>query len=626
MGKKQKITQYRERLDRTLASPKLTNLESVKELVKNQVQQSSGQETEGCSETVIEKRTAEVWNFLDMLRSASTNDSGELKTHETATQPEWKLKQDTEEFRVMYREGPQGTPFHMLLVEGYVDGPLDVCLCISWESALYKKWWPQSTIPTFKILSCNCLQKVRIGEQISLVRMKVSWPLSTREAVVHYFLFEYLEDDLLVVLLNTISDTGSINRSTHGFTNEAIPEANDVVRIDVVGGFALQKVTQDRSYFRTIANMDVKLDFVPPSLINFIARQLIGNGFKLYQKAVSSTFKTDEDFSKALRDSLYTRIHNALYSAKQSIGILAEKERKSDSSNLHIEHETSNNLDDLEKEHKRDPEEKKLKSDSTNLVEEHEVTNNSDELETTVQKVNCNYHAIESLLKDTRVTGRTALCEIEEIQSEESKHFEDKILVEKVAERSPVCGKRNISSEVEQALGTLEKVISMVREYGFNTKIESFIGIRRERTPDEDNAVKDSKSLEDDRVCSDHEARVEVEKEVSGKTSSKKSVKNQSSVDNSRQGGSNSFSKEVNHNRIAPASPEQKLLVPPCDPNTDPIDSSSAKDGPTQIPISDHITRNNKEPNGVHKNNLIGGKNFSKQKSLWLCCFGSISQ
>lgn len=37
------------------------------------------------------------------------------------------MKQDTEEYRVMYREGPQGTPFHTLLVEGFVDGPLDVC-------------------------------------------------------------------------------------------------------------------------------------------------------------------------------------------------------------------------------------------------------------------------------------------------------------------------------------------------------------------------------------------------------------------------------------------------------------------------------------------------------------------
>lgn len=27
----------------------------------------------------------------------------------------------------MYREAPEGTPFHTLLVEGYVDGPLDLC-------------------------------------------------------------------------------------------------------------------------------------------------------------------------------------------------------------------------------------------------------------------------------------------------------------------------------------------------------------------------------------------------------------------------------------------------------------------------------------------------------------------
>lgn len=32
--------------------------------------------------------------------------------------------------------------------------------------------------------------------------------------------------------------------------------------------------------------MDIKLDFVPPSLINFISRQLIGSGFRLYQKVI----------------------------------------------------------------------------------------------------------------------------------------------------------------------------------------------------------------------------------------------------------------------------------------------------------------------------------------------------
>jgi len=31
---------------------------------------------------------------------------------------------------------------------------------------------------------------------------------------------------------------------------EAIPKAKDVVRIDLVGGYAMQKVTLERSYFR----------------------------------------------------------------------------------------------------------------------------------------------------------------------------------------------------------------------------------------------------------------------------------------------------------------------------------------------------------------------------------------
>jgi hypothetical protein len=37
------------------------------------------------------------------------------------------VKQDTDQLRVMYREGPEGTPFHTLLLEGFADGPLDVC-------------------------------------------------------------------------------------------------------------------------------------------------------------------------------------------------------------------------------------------------------------------------------------------------------------------------------------------------------------------------------------------------------------------------------------------------------------------------------------------------------------------
>ncbi|KAL9373889.1 hypothetical protein Peur_033509 [Populus x canadensis] len=350
MGKSGKISQFRERLDKTLASPELTNLDALKTLIRNQLARSSPAETEGFSDNLIENRTNHVSSFLDMLRSASVSESEVSRNRETS-HGEWKIKEDHEEFRVMYRPGPQGTPFHSLLVEGYVDGTVDTCLCISWEATLYRKWWPQYSFPPFRITICECLQRIRIGEQISLVRVKVTWPLTARETVVHYVLFEYLQDGLVVVVASTISDLEGIDKTTHGFSKDGIPEAKDVVRIDVMGGFAIQKVTSERSYFRTIANMDLKLDFAPPSLINFISRQLVGNGFRLYQKAVASVSNYDEDYSKALKDPMYARIREALYSTENADVVVEGKVYNSDASIPRKEHSTEDvegNLGDVE--------------------------------------------------------------------------------------------------------------------------------------------------------------------------------------------------------------------------------------------------------------------------------------
>ncbi|MQM04709.1 hypothetical protein Taro_037501 [Colocasia esculenta] len=319
MVKQHKILEFRERLDNALASPGLSNENSIKSLVKNQLLRSPFCGTEGDLMNVIDKRSREVSNFVEMMRSVSLNDKEASKVAHT----EWKIKQDTEQFRVMYREGPQGSPFHTLLAEGYVDGPLDVCLCVSWETTLYKKWWPQFNIPTFKIIMSTCLQKVRVGEEISLVRVKVPWPMSEREALLHYFELEYFEEDLVLVLLSTIHEGEDIDLSTHGFTNDGILEAKDVVRIDVIGGFVIQKISPTRCYFRTIANMDIKLDFVPPSLINFISRQLIGNGYKLFQKAVGSVARTDEDYREALKGQMYVRVREGVDPFYKSKTILA---------------------------------------------------------------------------------------------------------------------------------------------------------------------------------------------------------------------------------------------------------------------------------------------------------------
>ncbi|CAI9783360.1 unnamed protein product [Fraxinus pennsylvanica] len=531
MGAKGDISEYRRKLDKTLTSQNLANEETLKTLVKNQLLRSSVDLQLGEHfNNVVEKRSKEVSSFLDMLRSASV-DSVERSKSSEELDSGWKIKQDTEEFRVMYREGPQGTPFHTLLVEGYVDGPLDVCLCISWESSLYKKWWPQTAIPTFKIVSSQCLQKLRTGEQISLVRMKVSWPLSSREVLVHYIVFEYFEDGLVVVLLNSISDSETIHISTHGFTRDGIPEAQDVVRIDVVGGFAIQKVTEERSYFRTIANMDIKLDFIPPSFINFISRQLIGSGFKLYKKEVASVSKGDEDFREILKDPLYTRIREALYSENICIGA-PEQGPKNETSIMSEE--------------------------QTEAREDAHMGGN----------IHSNEIIVDPKSEDVVVRDKKGLCEIEEIEGADI--GETELLDENIKKSNNhlrnefrpkfLVDKKNkvvISPEVEQALGTLEKVISIFREYRSNPETGSRPGISCEKFINiETDGTKQSVPSEVDKLC----------RQGGNLTGSSKrrltemtlhELRNSSGSHGSRCRGS----KETSHNKIAPASPDEGHLT-----------------------------------------------------------------
>ncbi|KAG5583176.1 hypothetical protein H5410_053803 [Solanum commersonii] len=484
------ISQYRSRLDHTLSSDDLVDYDKLKSLVKNQILCSSECDLHECIDNLVDRRTKEVANFLSMLRSASVTDS-------EASHDGWKVKQDSEEIRVMYREGPEGTPYHTLLAEGYVDGPLDVCLCISWEAELYKKWWPQTTLPTFKIATSQCLQKVRTGEQICLVRMKLSRPLSAREAVVHLFAFEFFQDGLIVVVANTISDLDSVDRSTHSYSKDEIPNVQDVVRVDLVGGFALQKVTDNRSYFRTIGNLDIKLDFIPSALINFVARQLIGGGFKLYKKEVASVAKGDEDFSKALKDPLYARIREALYSDKIPL-----------------------ELQDMRK----------------NAVPLDEETRRKNDEKCPDQKAHCEIELIED--ED---------CEKMEYQSQDDRNIHDSPvnqLVQKPRKNENV----GVSPEVKQALRTLDKAISIIREYRCNIMS---VGV-------ETYSLQDSKSSEadkDGRIIGDFG---EIPKQEFRETTSYEH-RNSSC---SRCTSSSLCTREPPHNKIAPASPDVYAAIP----------------------------------------------------------------
>ncbi|KAI3934046.1 hypothetical protein MKW92_002721 [Papaver armeniacum] len=421
MGNKEKILEYRQRLDKTLASHDLSNEEAIKCRLKNELLHSSPSENQAYVENIVDKSGKEVLSCLDMLRSVGDGD--------------WKLKQDTDEYRVMYRQGPQGTPLHSLLVEGFVDGPMDVCVCLGWEVGLYHRWWPQFTFPTFKIIESKCVQKV----------------------VVHAFEVEFLEDDLLIFVVNSVTDTESVDRSTHGFTNEGIPEVKDIVRAELVGGFALQKVSSNRSYFRVILTMDMKLDFVPPSLINFLSRQIIGSGFDFLimpSQAVASVAKGDEDFGKALKDALYVRIRE---------GLNHENRLKMNSEANALVVEKSG-----DKCHG--------KSETESLPADAPVSAKSSL---------CDHLVIRRKQAAVSISGQTSQHEIEDEEIEQHKKSEEagngiesfdqsssRLTAKQISKEKKVV----ISPEVEHAIGILNNVISMFRGSGINSQSSSGLG------------------------------------------------------------------------------------------------------------------------------------------------------
>lgn len=383
--------------------------------------------------------------------------------------------------------------------------------------------------------------------------MKVSWPLSAREAVIHYFQFNYFQDGLVVVLLNSISDSDTISRSTHGFDSYGIPDSENVVRIDVVGGFAIQKVTENRSYFRTIANMDIKLDVIPPSFINFVSRQLIGSGFKLYKKEVASIYRGDEDFAKVLKDPQYEQIREALYSDRTSLKkVEADGIEQTDRYDKDIEVQGVNSNDDIRKPDNEDT--RKTISDQCELVGE-QPTENNDHLRVEEEAhSNSNVRPLEKNFHP----NKEPQCEIEEIfeeDAEKRKHFiKDQ---NRILEEFNIDEKKNVSirPEVEKALNTLNKAIEFIRETKSNIEHSNLPNTTIEKPNNAEEDGKASPTSNSEKILQTDVVSTKSNKKESKETSNE--PRNSIGSHSSRRSGSSSYAREANQSKVAPASPDQ---------------------------------------------------------------------
>ncbi|ESQ48871.1 hypothetical protein EUTSA_v10020420mg [Eutrema salsugineum] len=551
MQKKREICEYRERLNKTLTSPELTNEQTLKTLIRKQL-------NEECDVDILDQRVADLSSILEKLRSVSTKDQEPSKSsNEEGSYGDWKVKHDHEDCRVMYREGLEGSPFHTLLVEGYMEGPIQDCLCVSWETSLYEKWWPKSSFPAFRILQTKCLQKFRINEQICLVRTKVPWPMTDREAILKFFLFEYFKDGLVIILLNSISAS-----EVESIDKNGISKAENAVRVDLVGGVAIQKVSPERSYLRYISEFDIKLDLVPPSLINFMSRQLLGNGFRLFKKTIGSVAKSD-DYNRVLADPLYTQIRQALYSTD-----------KSDENVLHSQEGREFNEEEpkLEADETRNHGNEPCKRDVAEIEEEE---CDDEEEDKSVSSSSSSSFSVE----DENVIGKT----------------------QKNNGKTRFC----ISPEVKQALGTLERVISMVRKSRTdNNTSTSSEEEEEEASPPSSSPKQLSEStaiVSSSKVCIQDPKTEEVLDEASFTHYHNNNI--------NRRNGSSSFAREGN--KIAPASPEIDL-------------TTNSDEEVTRITISQATTlfSQTTEISDDKPSGLNGGKSSILQRKRKPGCFG----
>ena len=88
-----------------------------------------------------------------------------------------------------------------------------------------------------------------------------------------------------------------------------------------------------------------------------------------------------------------------------------------------------------------------------------------------------------------------------------------------------------------------------------------------------------------------------------------------------RRAGTNSHSREVNHNKIAPASPEQYVSAPS---EANQVALCSTGNGTTEALNLDQsandINQISTNANGIHESSLDGDKS-SKEKRHRMCCF-----
>lgn len=359
--------------------------------------------------------------------------------------------------------------------------------------------------------------------------------------------------------------------------------------------------------------MDIKLEFVPPSVINFISRQLVGTGFKLYKKTVASVCKGDGDFRLALGDPLYSQIRKALYSNSTPERMLEQEDQKNDATLVL-------------------PKECVIDTVPADKVTDHEVVadnsgGESQQASLPIKSQKALREIEKQELDDSRILPEELLrktimkeCEEEEeirVIEEISKEINDHS-TKQIEEKQCVNHARNvfIRPAVVEALKTLENAISFVQNGGLTA--QTMLSAKHLEL----SSVQSTKGYTkiSDVCCSNSETCIEVSNDGHPNVGPSDEPTNSPQNFLPRHTCTDSSTRDVKHHRIAPApAPPEQCLPVPSESLTRSLHSFGCMEA--KAPIIKEAVETEQlgaEANGVHENSLDVKIKLKMQSRL--CC------
>lgn len=183
----------------------------------------------------------------------------------------WVEVTDKRQIQTAYKE-EQASPMHSIKVTGDVAADLFHVLTLINESDLLPTLIPIN-------IQVTKLKQISKFRQLLHIRLKLPWPFDDRDLVIVSRGVDLLKDGHVII----------VGYSVHSWDDVEIPPvASGCTRLDVhLFGSLITPISKEKTSITAFSSFDLKMNTLPPTLLNFFSRHLAFYGFEIFQRQAS---------------------------------------------------------------------------------------------------------------------------------------------------------------------------------------------------------------------------------------------------------------------------------------------------------------------------------------------------